>query len=190
MIVLKKNYFFIIKSIKDIDLRKIKKRFKFIIIYRNSEKKEKYRDLLRFRNKCKSKSIAFFVANDTCLAVRLKSDGIYISANNKEFKSLFFKKKNFKIIGSAHNIKEIKNKIKQGCEEIFLSRLFKVNYKPTMSFLGINKFNFNLINIYKFLVPLGGINFLNLNKLKNIHSKSLAIMSEVKKKPAIIRRLF
>ena len=190
MFVLKKSYFFIIKSIKDIDLREIKKRFKFIIIYRNSEKKEKFRDLLRFRNKCKSKNIKFFVANDTCLAVDLKSDGIYISANNKGFKSLYLKRNNFKIIGSAHNINEIKDKIKQGCKEIFLSRLFKVSYKPTMSFLGINKFNFNSINIYKLLVPLGGINFLNLNKLKNIHSQSLAIMTEVKKKPAIIRRLF
>ena len=36
-------------------------------------------------------------------------------------------KKEFKIIGSAHNISEIKIKEKQNCEYIFLSPLFKTN---------------------------------------------------------------
>ena len=35
MFILKKKYFLIIESIKDINLKNIKKRNKFIIIYRN-----------------------------------------------------------------------------------------------------------------------------------------------------------
>ena len=49
------------------------------------------------------------------------------------------KNKNFHIIGSAHNFKEINLKKKQGCKYILLSRLFRVSYKPHMNFLGINK---------------------------------------------------
>ena len=59
-----------------------------------------------------------------------------------------------------------------------------------MNYLGINKFNNYSINLYKKLVPLGGINMNSLNKLKFIRSEGLAILSEVKKKPAIISRLF
>ena len=68
MFAFKKKYFLIIETIKDIDLRKIKKRNKFIIIYRNQGKKENIVDLLNFRKKCKLKSIKFFVANNINLS--------------------------------------------------------------------------------------------------------------------------
>ena len=58
-----------------------------------------------------------------------------------------------------------------------------------MGYLGINKFN-NYYNFFKKIIPLGGINLFNLNKLKLIKSEGLAIMTEAKKKPAILRRLF
>ena len=88
MFILRKKYFLIIENIKDIDLRNIKKRNKFIIIYRNIKKADRKVDLIRFRNSCKSKHIRFYVANDLRLAVSLRSDGIYISANNKNLKVL------------------------------------------------------------------------------------------------------
>ena len=48
-----------------------------------------------------------------------------------------------------------------------------------------------LIDNKKELIPLGGINLFNLNKLNNLSSKYAAFLSEVKKKPAkIISRLF
>ena len=40
MFILKNKYFLIIESIKDIDLKNIKKRNKFFIIYRNNKKNE------------------------------------------------------------------------------------------------------------------------------------------------------
>ena len=49
----------------------------------------------------------------------LKADGLYISANNKNLNASKYKYSNYKIIGGAHNIKEINLKKKQGCSEIF-----------------------------------------------------------------------
>jgi len=191
MFVFKKKYFLIIESIKDIDFRNIKIRGKFIVIYRNLKKQEEFAELVRFRRKCKSKKIKFIVANNLPLAVNLRADGIYLSAYNKDYKPLHLKKKNFDVMGSAHNAKELNHKIKQGCKYILLSRLFKVNYKENLNFLGICKFNnYSLISKKK-LVPLGGINISNLNKLKTVNSECFAIMTEVKKKPAkIFSRLF
>ncbi len=186
----KKNYYLILESIKDINLNAIKKRNKFVIIYRNKGKKENQLELIKFRKKCKLKSIKFIVANNFRLAVFLHSDGIYLSAHNLEFKPLNLKKLNFEIIGSAHNVKEIVEKKRQGCKTILLSKLFFVNYKEDKKYLEINKFN-NLILKYPEIIPLGGIKLTNLNKLKLVKSEAFAIFSEIKKKPAnIINRLF
>ena len=190
MFVYKNKYFLIIESTKDIDLKNIKKRNKFSIIYRNKNNLENILDLLNFRGICKTKSIKFYVANNIKLAVLLKSDGIYISAFNKSLRPLSLKKFNFKIIGSAHNLKELCLKIKQGCKVILFSKLFLVSYDKKAPFLGVVKFN-NYLRIYKNLIPLGGININNLNNLNNIGCKGFALFSEVKKKPAnIINRLF
>ena len=50
MFVLKKKYFLIIESIKNINLKNIKKRNKFTIIYRNLRNTEKKDDLEDFVN--------------------------------------------------------------------------------------------------------------------------------------------
>ena len=59
-----------------------------------------------------------------------------------------------------------------------------------MNYLGVNKFNYLSTNTGKKIIPLGGINSGNLNKLKLIKCDAFAVMSEIKKKPAIIGRLF
>ena len=71
--------------------------------------------------------------------------------------------KNFKIIGSAHNIKEIRIKEAQQCSEIFLSPLFLTkNYQKC---LGIIKFNLLSMNSKKKIIALGGIRKENLKKI-------------------------
>ena len=191
MFVLKKKYFLLIESIKDIDLKNIKKRNKFCIIYRNKNNPENIDKLLNFRKLCKSKSVKFYVANNIKLCTLLNSDGIYLSSYNRTYKALHLKKVNFDIIGSAHNSKEISFKIRQMCSSILLSKLFTVDYDKKSVFLGVNKFNNFLINNPKKIIPLGGIKINKLNYLKNINCKGFAISSEVKKKPAnIINRLF
>lgn len=190
MLVKKKKYYLIIESIKDINLDNIKKLRKFSIIYRNSTKPEDKLELLRFRKKCKLKSIDFYVANDLELATYTNSDGVYLSSHNKSYKALNLKKLNFDIIGSAHSKKEIYMKMKQGCEIILLSKLFVVNYDKKAPYRGVIKFN-NFLNFNKNLIPLGGINLSNLNSLNMINCIGLALLSELKKKPTkIISRLF
>ena len=190
MFILKNKYFLIIESIRDIDLKNIKKRNKFFIIYRNNNKIDKLDDLLKFRKECKAKAVKFYVSNDINLAIFLKSDGIYLSSYNKNLKFLNYKKLNFKIIGSAHNFREILVKVKQGCEVILLSKLFLVDYDKKSPFLGVIKFNF-YSKISKKIIPLGGIKVNNLNLLNRTFSDGFALLSEIKKKPAnIINRLF
>ena len=190
MITKKNNYFLLIESTKDIDLKNIKIRNKFSIIYRNNKKIDNMNDLALFRKNCKLKAIKFYVANNYSLAILLNSDGLYLSSFNKKLKSLSYKKSNFEIIGSAHNFKEIYEKLKQGCSSILFSKLFVVDYDKKASYLGIVKFN-NLSRISKNLIPLGGIKIKNLNKLRNIYCEGFALLSEIKKKPTkIISRLF
>ncbi len=190
MFIIKNKYFLIIENIKDIELKNIKIRNKFFIIYRNKKKIDRFSDLLKFRKKCKLKAIKFYIANDIKLAISLSADGIYLSSFNKELGFLKFKRTNFDIIGSAHNFREIINKLKQGCDSILFSKLFIVDYDKKSPYLGVVKFN-TFSKISKRLIPLGGIKKRNLNNLNNVLSEGFALLSEVKKKPAnIINRLF
>ena len=63
------------------------------------------------------KSIEFYVANNLNLAIYLRSDGV-IYHHIMSLRPLSLKKLNFKILGSAHNHKEIYMKVKQGCKII------------------------------------------------------------------------
>ena len=190
MFIQKSKYYLITESIKDINLNNIKKRNRFAIIYRNKKKFDKKEELKKFRKKCKLKSIDFFVANNLNLASYLKSDGIYLSSYNRSLKALSLKKTGFRIIGSAHSFREIYTKSRQGCEIILFSKLFLVDYDKNAQFHGVIKFN-NFLKISKNLVPLGGINLNNINKLNQIKCEGFALLSEIKKKPAkIFSRLF
>ncbi len=175
MFVHKKKYFFIIESIKKINLDNLKNLNKFNIIYRTVKIKDKKEDLLKFRKICKRKRIDFYVANNIQLLKSIQADGIYISAHNKNLKYKFYKKMNYKIIGSAHNLNEIKLKKLQGCTTIFLSRLFRTNYVGKNGFLGLIRYN--LFPESSILSPLGGINKTNFNQLKNIKSDCIALSS-------------
>jgi len=106
------------------------------------------------------------------------------------FKKPLINNTKFKIIGSAHNVNEIRTKKIQGCSKIIFSRLFKTSYQYKKGYLGVVRYNL-MANLFRNqLIPLGGIKISNLNKLKNVNCDSFTVFSEVKKKPAIIDRLF
>ena len=111
--------------------------------------------------------------------------------HNKDLSLSGLKNKNFRLIGSVHNLKELNLKKMQGCSNLIFSRLFETNYKFKKGYLGIVKFNlFKLFNKLD-LIPLGGINVTNINKLKSSGFTAFAMLSEVKKKPTkIFSRLF
>ena len=184
MFIKKKNYYFYIDSIKSINLNLIKKNQKISIIYRNLSKVESFEKIDKFRKICKQKKFKFFIANNYLLAKKIKADGLYLSSYNKEIYH------NIKVIGSAHNFKEIYLKIKQKCKIIILSRLFKVDKKNKDTFFGIIKFNLICQKYNIKILPLGGINEKNLLKLNLLKSNGFALLSEIKKKPVISNRLF
>ena len=186
MFIIKNNYYLYIENTTSLNLDYIKKNKKISIIYRNNETQEDSDHLKQFRNKCKIKNFKFFVANNFKLARFVKADGIYLSSYNKKI----YPKYKYNLIGSAHNFKEIYLKKKQGCKTVILSRLFETSYKDKKSYLGIVKFNLIKKNCLIDLVPLGGINDINLLRLNLVASKGFCLLSEIKKKPAISNRLF
>ena len=146
-----------------------------VVIYRNYKTKVPNQELvLKIKKYCKKKGIKFYLSNNFKLALKLNLDGAYIPSFNKSMKHLAFSlKKNFHIVGSAHNIKQIKIKEIQSVNKIFISSIFKKN----KNYLGINKFKLisNLTN--KKIVALGGISKENINKLKLLKNSEFAGIS-------------
>jgi thiamine-phosphate pyrophosphorylase len=106
---------------------------------------------------------------------------IFPSFNNKvNYVQNYSLPKNFDIIGSAHNIPEINIKLKQKCNEIFLSPVFKIN--KSRKFLGINRFNLMSLNKKAYFIALGGINERNYKMIKLLRINGFASISWAKKK--------
>ena len=145
------------------------------IIYRNYSNNSLDRKLvLKIKEYCKKKSIKFYLSNDIKLAIKLGLDGAYIPSFNKNFNHLAYAyKKNFQIVGWAHNLKEIKIKEKQNVKKIFLSSLFKQN----KNYLGINKFKLLSKMTNRDTVVLGGISNKNLKKLQLLTQSDFAGIS-------------
>ena len=186
MFIIKNNYYLYIENTNYININKIKKNKKISIVYRNKKNPETTENLVIFRKLCHLKGFKLYITNNYKLAKACKADGLYCSSYNKKK----YSNKHLEIIGSAHNFREIYQKIKQGCKTIILSRLFETSYKNKKSYFGVIKFNLIIKNYSTKIVPLGGINGLNLLKLNMVNSKSLALLSEIKKKPVISNRLF
>jgi len=145
------------------------------IIYRNYSSNIKNEDLiLKIKNYCKKKRIKFYLSNNIKLAIKLDLDGAYIPSFNKNTNHLAYSyKKNFDLVGSAHNLKEIRIKERQGVKKIFLSSLFKKN----RNFLGINKLKI-LSSLTKLnVIALGGISRSNLKKLNLLNHLDFAGIS-------------
>ena len=159
---LKKYYF--INRFEYSHLINLDKNISFI--WRNKDKETPINTLIKLRDFCRKNQRSFYISNNIKLAERVNADGVYISSTNRNLNLRINKfKKKFKILGSAHNLSEIKIKELQNIEEIFLSPLFK------------EKTNKQL-NIYKYLklrgitkmkdISLGGINNSNIKKLNMI----------------------
>ena len=145
-----------------------------IIIYRNYKEPNNIKKIIILRNYCKTKRFKFLLANNIKLAIMLDLDGAYLPSFNKNYYHLSYKlKNNFILIGSAHNIKEIRVKEIQKVSQIFLSSIFKRNN----NYLGINKFKI-LSNLSdKTVIALGGISDDNLKYLSLTQSQGFAGIS-------------
>ena len=144
------------------------------IIFRNYNSENHLKSIIGLKNFCKKNGYKFFLSNNIKLALKLKLDGAYIPSFNKDTKHLSYSfTKNFIILGSAHNNKEIRIKQKQLVKIIFLSSLFKKN----KNYLGINKFRLLSKLTYLKVIALGGISNINLKKLKLLDCNGFAGIS-------------
>ena len=115
-----------------------------------------------------------YLSNNIKLAIKLRLDGAYIPSFNKEFNHLNYAHvNNFKLVGSAHNLKEIKIKELQRVDKIFLSSLFKNN----KNYLGINKFKYLSNLTKKKIVVLGGVTKKNIKQLNLLNNFEFAGIS-------------
>ena len=144
------------------------------IIYRNYDQDIDEKLILRIKSYCKKKGHKFLLSNNIRLAIKLNLDGVYIPSFNNDKKHLSYSlKKNFIILGSAHNLYEIRNKESQNVKAIFLSSIFKKN----KNFLGINRFKLLSHLSKKPLIALGGVSSINLKKLNLINCCGFAGIS-------------
>ena len=129
---------------------------------------------MKLKKTCRKKGIKLYLSNNVKLALKLKLDGAYIPSFNRKLNHLNFSyPKKFDIIGSAHNLKEIKIKELQKVNKIFLSSLFKIN----KNYLGINRFKIISKLTKKKVVVLGGISKKNLKKLRLLNNPDFAGIS-------------
>ena len=132
------------------------------IIFRNYNQKIEKKLILQLKNYCKKKGNKFLLSNNIRLAINLDLDGVYIPSFNTDKRHLSYSfKKNFIILGSAHNIYEMKVKELQSVDKIFLSSIFKKN----KNYLGIYRFKLFSLLSKKKIIALGGISINNLKKL-------------------------
>ena len=150
------------------------------LIYRNYKGNNNLKLIKKIKNFCLKQNREFYISNNLKIALNLNLDGVYIPSFKKlcNYKNLNAKK-NFKIIGSAHNLIELNKKEKQGCTSIFIAPIFKT--KKNDYFLDTARFNLLAKNTKKKIIALGGINHLNYKRLKSTNVVGFASISWIKK---------
>ena len=166
-----KKYYFI--NVFDTNLIKYQDKHTNII-YRNYKSEIDIKKILILKDFCKKKGCKFYLSNNIKLALKLNLDGAYLPSFNNNINHLSYKfRKKFLIIGSAHNLKEIRIKEKQRVKKIFISSIFK----KKKNYLGIYKFK-KLSKLTKAkIIALGGINQNNLKKIKLLNISGFAAIN-------------
>ncbi len=138
-------------------------------------------DEINIINFAKIHKIPFLFKNNFKKCIKYNSDGIYIEANNRETIKTTLFKKDFLIIGAAHNQLEYYFKKRQNCKIIALSPIF---YNPKFSknkTLGVTRFNL-ISRIWNAdLCALGGINEKNFKKISYTKATSIAFQRYITK---------
>jgi thiamine-phosphate pyrophosphorylase len=180
--ILPKYYYFIDRF----DKNHIKNLDKNIaIIFRRYNKKVNISEIIKIKNFCRIYGRKFLLSNNIRLALKLDLDGVYLPSFNKSIKiNTYSKKTNFLVLGSAHNIKDIRIKEQQNIDAIFLASIFS----KKKTYLGLNKFKILKSKTKTKVIALGGINKNNLKKLNLLNVYGFAAISffnKTKKRPLL-----
>ena len=162
------NKYYFINKFDPYHIKKLDKNIS--LIYRNYKSSYNSNLLVKMRNFCKRNNRNLYLANNIKLAIKFNLDGAYIPSFNNDFKHLNYKTKvKFLIIGSAHNLKEIRIKEKQKVSKIFISSVFKKK-----NYLGLYKFKNLSKNTKKKIIALGGVSKKNLKKINLLNTDGFA----------------
>tara|TARA_B100000963_G_scaffold354356_1_gene370702 strand:+ start:835 stop:1410 length:576 start_codon:yes stop_codon:yes gene_type:complete len=151
------------------------------LIFRNYNKSIKISEIKSILKFCKINQRNLYLSNNIRLALKLGLSGVYIPSFNKSinYASKYSLPNNFEIIGSAHNINEIRIKQSQKCSKIFLSPIFES--KKNQTFLSTIRFNLMTISKNVDFIALGGINKKNYKKLRLTKIEGFAGITWIKK---------
>ncbi len=149
------------------------------IIYRNYKNPINLKLLINLRNFCKKRGIKLYLSNNFRLALKLRLDGVYLPSFNKSNRYNCFKfKKNFDVIGSAHNVMELNIKIRQKVKSIFIAPVFKEKFNK-LGIYGFLKLR-NFTN--KKLIVLGGVTTEKMNMINFLNAEGFAAINYFQKK--------
>ena len=174
------NFYFFTDRLTSENKKNIIKFKNLSVIYTNNEFTKNYKEFIDILKFCKNKKIKIYYKDDIKKARKYNLNGVYLSASNKKFPSIINnlnKKRNFKIIGGAHNQKEYFLKKKQMCEDVFFSPLFKNEKYNQNQILNICKFNLMSKEWKCNLFALGGVNSSNLKKVSMTKSQGVGFIS-------------
>ena len=175
------KFYFFTNTLDEIITKNIKNFKKLSFIYKsNSINDINHTNINTIKSFCRKNRIPFFISDNFKLAKKYGADGIFLSSSYKKIGNIILKKKNFKIIGSAHNQLEYFLKKKQLCEMILLSPLFYNKKYSQNMILNVCKFNLIYMDWKKKICALGGINLNNLKKLNMTRSSAAAFISLMK----------
>jgi thiamine-phosphate pyrophosphorylase len=181
-----KPYVFLDK-INDI-IKKNLLKFEDITIIVDIDKKELLENELSIIKFAKINKIPFLFKNNYQKCIKYKANGIFLDAKNTSTIRPILFKKNFKVIGSAHNQREYFYKLKQKCKLVMLSPIFYNEKYSKNNILNIHRFNQITLHWKTDVCALGGINLGSLKKIKLTKARSIAfkkLIFDLKiKKPA------
>ena len=174
------KFYFFIDTLDEIIRKNIKNFKKLSFVYKSDSINDiNHANIETIKNFCKKNKIPFFISDNFNLAKKYGADGIFLSSSYKKIGNIILKK-NFKIIGSAHNQLEYSLKNKQSCEMIMLSPLFYNKKYSQNKILNVCKFNLLSMGWDKKICALGGISLNNLKKLNMTRCSAVAFISLMK----------
>ena len=171
------KYFYFIDEFNKNEIEKLPTQIS--LIYRNYQKENNPNELRKLVIHCKNNRRKVFISNNLKDAIKYNFDGLYIPSFYKQLRFQNKAKKNLEIIGSAHNVTELKIKEKQGCSPIFLSPVFKND--KNKKFLDVIKTNLLKKMTKNKIVLLGGINQKTIKRSKLCAASGVAAISWIKK---------
>ena len=159
-----------------------------IIIDVNKNNGKNFENSLSLIEFARKNSIPFLIKNDFQKSTKFNANGVFISSDYKKITKPILLKKNFCIVGGAHNQLEYTQKFKQKCKLLMLSPLFLNEKYSKNKILNVLKFNIKTLQWNIDLCALGGINAKTLKKVKLTKCRAIgfvkAIYSSKIKKPA------